>query len=180
MANVGYARVSTVEQHEDRQLEALRPYKIDKWFTEKMTAKTQTENHNKPGCMVIVPQPEPKGKRYIMKAYEEAAVRCAQKRLRLFGKEKAVAHINEWADSWAKRGVTVDKAAVMQATFSGVTRITKEQWNAIPDDYKGRWKKGNWNVPEEWIGKRTVLEGCLPGGHGTALVTEGIHFEIVG
>jgi formate-dependent phosphoribosylglycinamide formyltransferase (GAR transformylase) len=27
-----------------------------------------------------------------MKAYEEAAVRCAQKRLRLFGKEKAVAH----------------------------------------------------------------------------------------
>ena len=62
MANVGYARVSTVEQHEDRQLEALRPYKIDKWFTEKMTAKTQTENHNKPGCMVIVPQPEPKGK----------------------------------------------------------------------------------------------------------------------
>ena len=39
MANVAYVRVSTVEQHEDRQLEALRPYKIDKWFTEKMTAK---------------------------------------------------------------------------------------------------------------------------------------------
>ena len=73
-----------------------------------------------------------------------------------------------------------EEAAVMQATFSGVARITKEQWSAIPSDYKGRWKKGNWNVPEEWIGKRTVLEGCLPGGHGTALVTEGIHFEIVG
>lgn len=58
-------------------------------------------------------------------------------------------------------------------------KITKSQWNTIPNDYKGRWKESDWNVPKEWIGKRTVLEGCLPGGHGAVLVTEGIHFEIV-
>ena len=64
--------------------------------------------------------------------------------------------------------------------MSAIARITKEQWNAIPGDYKGRWGKDDWGAQKEWIGKRTVLEGCLPGGHGTTLLTEGIHFEIVG
>lgn len=39
MANVAYVRVSTVEQNEGRQLEALKPYKIDKWFTDKCSGK---------------------------------------------------------------------------------------------------------------------------------------------
>lgn len=39
MARVAYVRVSTVEQHEDRQIAALTPYKIDKWFTEKISGK---------------------------------------------------------------------------------------------------------------------------------------------
>jgi DNA invertase Pin-like site-specific DNA recombinase len=39
MANVGYVRVSTVEQHEDRQVAALTPHKIDKWFREKISGK---------------------------------------------------------------------------------------------------------------------------------------------
>lgn len=39
MANIGYVRVSTVEQNEDRQLEALKEYNIDKWFKEKISAK---------------------------------------------------------------------------------------------------------------------------------------------
>ena len=39
MANVAYVRVSTVEQNEDRQLEGLKKYKIDKWFTEKVSGK---------------------------------------------------------------------------------------------------------------------------------------------
>jgi DNA invertase Pin-like site-specific DNA recombinase len=39
MANVAYVRVSTVEQHEDRQIAALEPYKIDKWFREKISGK---------------------------------------------------------------------------------------------------------------------------------------------
>lgn len=39
MANVAYVRVSTVEQNEDRQIEALKVHKIDKWFTEKVSAK---------------------------------------------------------------------------------------------------------------------------------------------
>lgn len=36
---VAYVRVSTAEQNESRQLEALNKYGIDKWFTEKISAK---------------------------------------------------------------------------------------------------------------------------------------------
>lgn len=39
MANVGYVRVSTVEQNEGRQIEALKPHGIDKWFQEKVSGK---------------------------------------------------------------------------------------------------------------------------------------------
>lgn len=39
MANVGYVRVSTVEQNEGRQVEALKPHHIDKWFREKISGK---------------------------------------------------------------------------------------------------------------------------------------------
>lgn len=37
--NIAYVRVSTVEQNEGRQLEGLKSYGIDKWFTEKISAK---------------------------------------------------------------------------------------------------------------------------------------------
>ena len=37
--NIAYVRVSTVEQNEGRQLEALKNYSIDKWFSEKVSAK---------------------------------------------------------------------------------------------------------------------------------------------
>ena len=36
---VAYVRVSTVEQNEARQLEALQKYDIEKWFTEKVSGK---------------------------------------------------------------------------------------------------------------------------------------------
>lgn len=39
MANIAYVRVSTVEQNEERQLEALKKYDIDKWYKEKVSAK---------------------------------------------------------------------------------------------------------------------------------------------
>lgn len=39
--NFAYVRVSTAEQHEERQIEALKKYKIDKWFTEKVSGKTR-------------------------------------------------------------------------------------------------------------------------------------------
>ena len=39
MANVGYVRVSTVEQNEARQIEALKPHQIDKWFCDKCSGK---------------------------------------------------------------------------------------------------------------------------------------------
>ena len=37
--NIAYVRVSTVEQNEARQLEGLKKYQIDKWFTEKVSGK---------------------------------------------------------------------------------------------------------------------------------------------
>lgn len=37
--NLGYIRVSSEKQNEARQLEALKPYHIDKWFTEKQSGK---------------------------------------------------------------------------------------------------------------------------------------------
>lgn len=39
MANVGYVRVSTVEQNEDRQVAALKPHQIEKWFIDKCSGK---------------------------------------------------------------------------------------------------------------------------------------------
>lgn len=37
--NIAYVRVSTVEQNEARQVEALEKYLIDKWYIEKISAK---------------------------------------------------------------------------------------------------------------------------------------------
>lgn len=37
--NMAYVRVSTIEQNEARQLEGLKKYNIDKWFTEKVSGK---------------------------------------------------------------------------------------------------------------------------------------------
>ncbi len=39
MANIAYVRVSTAEQNEARQEEALKKHKIDKWFEEKISGK---------------------------------------------------------------------------------------------------------------------------------------------
>lgn len=36
---IGYVRVSTVEQNEQRQIVALQRFGIDKWYTEKVSAK---------------------------------------------------------------------------------------------------------------------------------------------
>lgn len=36
---ISYVRVSTVEQNEQRQIEAMHKYDIEKWFTEKVSAK---------------------------------------------------------------------------------------------------------------------------------------------
>lgn len=41
MANIAYIRVSTAEQNEARQIEGLKKYGIDKWFTEKVSGKNQ-------------------------------------------------------------------------------------------------------------------------------------------
>ncbi len=38
--NIGYVRVSTIEQNEERQIEALKPYSIEKTFLEKTSGKS--------------------------------------------------------------------------------------------------------------------------------------------
>lgn len=37
--NIAYVRVSTIDQNEGRQIEALKARNIDKWYTEKVSAK---------------------------------------------------------------------------------------------------------------------------------------------
>ena len=37
--NIGYIRVSTIEQNEERQVEALKVYDIEKWYIEKASGK---------------------------------------------------------------------------------------------------------------------------------------------
>ena len=37
--NIAYVRVSSLDQNEERQLEGLKKYQIDKWFTEKISGK---------------------------------------------------------------------------------------------------------------------------------------------
>ena len=39
MSNLAYVRVSSFDQHTDRQYEALKKYNIDKWFEEKVSGK---------------------------------------------------------------------------------------------------------------------------------------------
>lgn len=48
--NIAYVRVSTVEQNEARQLEGLNKYNIEKWFTEKISAK----NTNRPQLQAML------------------------------------------------------------------------------------------------------------------------------
>lgn len=63
-------------------------------------------------------------------------------------------------------------------------KVTKKEWEGIPECYKGKWerqiKDNGWqpDLPEEYIGKRTVLSGCISSELGS-LLTEGFHFEIV-
>jgi DNA invertase Pin-like site-specific DNA recombinase len=39
MAHVAYVRVSSTDQNEGRQIEALKSHRIDKWYTEKVSGK---------------------------------------------------------------------------------------------------------------------------------------------
>lgn len=39
MSNIAYIRVSTIDQNEARQKEALKKYNIDKWYIEKVSGK---------------------------------------------------------------------------------------------------------------------------------------------
>ena len=53
-------------------------------------------------------------------------------------------------------------------------KITKKEWDAIPEDYKGTWMAYNGEHPE-WKGKSTAFLH----GHGTTLFIEGVSFEII-
>lgn len=55
-------------------------------------------------------------------------------------------------------------------------KVSKEQWQAIHKDYKGVWQD-YYNEHPEWLGKKTVLSGCVSDELGKLLI-EGIHFVI--
>ena len=60
--------------------------------------------------------------------------------------------------------------------------VKKSEWNKICKDFKGEWTEAIvkfQKLDKSYIGKKTVLEGCLTGKSGTNLLTEGIHFIIV-
>lgn len=63
-------------------------------------------------------------------------------------------------------------------------KVTKSKWDKLPDSCKGKWtreiKDNGWqpDLPEDYIDKRTVMSGCISDEIG-ALLTEGVHFEIV-
>lgn len=43
---IAYIRVSSIDQNEQRQIEAMQKYNIEKWFTEKISAKdTNRQNY---------------------------------------------------------------------------------------------------------------------------------------
>ena len=48
--NIAYVRVSSVDQNEARQLEALKKYDIEEWFTEKISGK----NTNRPQLQEMI------------------------------------------------------------------------------------------------------------------------------
>lgn len=50
MAKIAYVRVSTREQNEERQVEALQKYGIERWYTEKVSGK----NTNRPGLQKML------------------------------------------------------------------------------------------------------------------------------
>lgn len=48
--NIAYVRVSTIDQNDKRQIEALKEHDIDKWFTEKVSGK----NTNRPQLRAMI------------------------------------------------------------------------------------------------------------------------------
>jgi hypothetical protein len=57
---------------------------------------------------------------------------------------------------------------------NGIENITKEQYDAIPNDYKGLYMDYHGDHPE-WKGRKTAFLS----GHGTTLFIEGVSFVIV-
>lgn len=66
----------------------------------------------------------------------------------------------------------------------GMIEVTREQWDRIPNDYKGKWTQdlidNGWqpDLPVEYVGRRNVASGSISDEIGS-LLTEGIHFVIV-
>ena len=48
--NIAYVRVSSLDQNEQRQNEALQKHNIDKWYTEKISGK----NTNRPELQAML------------------------------------------------------------------------------------------------------------------------------
>jgi len=63
----------------------------------------------------------------------------------------------------------------MESDENRLVRVPRAEWDKIPRDYRGNW--GNPDRPE-YVGKKTVLAGCIVSGGGAGLLVEGVHFVI--
>lgn len=57
--------------------------------------------------------------------------------------------------------------------------IKQNEWDKIPDDYKGEWKNYHNDHPE-WIGKKVVMSYFIThdANEPGSLLIEGVHFII--
>lgn len=68
------------------------------------------------------------------------------------------------------------KSCLLDArTPHSVMLVWQSEWDKIPDDYKGVWTDER---TPEYVGKKTVLSGCLSDTIG-ALLIEDYHFVIL-
>lgn len=60
-------------------------------------------------------------------------------------------------------------------------KVSKEKWDSIPSDYKGKWKD-YYNEHPEWKGRKTVMSVCLTENPNELckLWVEGVYFVIEG
>lgn len=74
------------------------------------------------------------------------------------------------------------KAKMIERKGQTMKHYTAAEWEK--EQYKGRWSDSPFNrsrveageLPAEYIGRRTTL--AYEPGHGTVLLTEGVHFTI--
>lgn len=157
---VAYIRVSTVEQNEARQIEGLQKYNIDKWYTEKASAKDTNRpqlqamlNYCREGDTIYIHDfsriaRSTKDLLYIVELLENKGIRLVSNKENIdtytpTGKLMLtmIGAINEFERQnlldRQKEGITIAKK---QGKYRGgqVKKIDNEQFTKLYEQYKNR------------------------------------------